>query len=94
MNHQQAISILSRPCGCSADENNRAREFLEQERAKAEALDIILSLVHSPIESISAVGAPVVTPLTDIVNAHILFQNGCAANITTSRVSPVAGSME
>ena len=52
-------------------------------------LDIILSLVHSPIESISAVGAPVVTPLTDIVNAHILFQNGCAANITTSRVSPV-----
>lgn len=44
MNHQQAISILSRPCGCSAEENNRAREFLEQERAKAEALDIILSL--------------------------------------------------
>ena len=53
-------------------------------------LDIILALVRAPIESISAVGAPVITPHTDIVNAHIIFANGCTANLTTSRVAPVA----
>lgn len=50
-------------------------------------LDIILSLVKSPITSLSAAGAPVLTPYTDIANAHIIFANGCTANITASRVS-------
>ncbi len=50
-------------------------------------LDIILSLVKSPITSLSAAGAPVLTPHTDIANAHIIFANGCTANITASRVS-------
>ncbi|AVD71255.1 Gfo/Idh/MocA family oxidoreductase [Desulfobulbus oralis] len=52
-------------------------------------LDIILSLVQAPIASLSAVGGPIITPHTDIVNAHLIFQNGCTANITTSRVSPM-----
>ena len=45
-------------------------------------LDIILSLVQAPIASLSAVGGPIITPHTDIVNAHLIFQNGCTANIT------------
>ena len=50
-------------------------------------IDIILSLVNSPIQSIHTVGAPVVTQLTDIANARVLFENGCTANITVSRIS-------
>jgi predicted dehydrogenase len=50
-------------------------------------IDIILSMVDSPIESIHTVGAPVVTQLTDIANARLVFANGCTANITVSRIS-------
>jgi predicted dehydrogenase len=50
-------------------------------------IDIILSMVGSPIQSIHTVGAPVVTQLTDIANARIIFENGCTANITVSRIS-------
>jgi predicted dehydrogenase len=50
-------------------------------------IDIILSMVNSPIQSIHTVGAPVITQLTDIANARILFANGCTANITVSRIS-------
>jgi predicted dehydrogenase len=51
-------------------------------------LDVILHLVHSPIESIDAVGVPVLSKGEDIANARIRFENGCVANITTSRISP------
>jgi predicted dehydrogenase len=50
-------------------------------------IDIILSMVNSPIQSIHTVGAPVITQLTDIANARIIFENGCTANITVSRIS-------
>ncbi len=50
-------------------------------------IDIILSIVHSPIASIHTVGVPVVTPNTDIANARIIFENGCTANVTVSRIS-------
>jgi predicted dehydrogenase len=50
-------------------------------------IDIILSIVNSPIVSILTAGAPVITKLTDIANARIIFQNGCTANITVSRIS-------
>ncbi|MBW2602153.1 MAG: Gfo/Idh/MocA family oxidoreductase [Deltaproteobacteria bacterium] len=50
-------------------------------------IDIILSLVKSPIKSIHAVGVPVVTPLVDIANARLIFENGCVANVTASRIS-------
>ncbi len=50
-------------------------------------IDIILSIVDSPISSIHTVGVPVVTPSTDIANARIIFANGCTANITVSRIS-------
>lgn len=50
-------------------------------------IDIILSVVHSPIQMIHTVGVPVVTPSTDIANARLIFENGCTANITVSRIS-------
>ncbi|MFH2012928.1 MAG: Gfo/Idh/MocA family oxidoreductase [Pseudomonadota bacterium] len=50
-------------------------------------LDIILSFVNSDIDSIDAVGVPVISPRIDIANARITFVNGCVANITASRVS-------
>lgn len=49
-------------------------------------IDIILHLVKSEIESIDAVGMPVLTNMADIANVRIKFKSGCTANITASRV--------
>ncbi|MCC6355313.1 MAG: Gfo/Idh/MocA family oxidoreductase [Verrucomicrobiae bacterium] len=51
-------------------------------------LEVILHLVRSPIRSIDAVGVAVLSRGEDIANARIRFENGCVANITTSRISP------
>lgn len=51
-------------------------------------LDLILDLVHSPVVRVDAVGMPVLSPLEDIANARIVFENGCVANVTASRISP------
>jgi len=50
-------------------------------------IEIVLHLVKSPFKSISAIGVNVLSPSEDIANARIEFENGCIANITTSRVS-------
>ncbi|MCH2535342.1 MAG: Gfo/Idh/MocA family oxidoreductase [Bdellovibrionales bacterium] len=50
-------------------------------------LDVILSLVDSPVKSVAAVGTPVVTKTLDIANARVEFESGAVANITSSRVS-------
>jgi predicted dehydrogenase len=50
-------------------------------------LDIILALVRSEVESIEAVGVPVLTPRYDIANARLRFAGGCIANVTASRIS-------
>ena len=50
-------------------------------------LDIILSLVGRDVESIEAVGVPVLTPRYDIANARLRFAGGCIANVTASRIS-------
>jgi predicted dehydrogenase len=50
-------------------------------------LDVILSMTHSPLRSVEAVGVPVLTPTVDIANARLRFENGCIANVTSSRVS-------
>lgn len=50
-------------------------------------IDIILGLVKSPVKNIDAIGANVLTPLEDIANARITFENGCICNLTASRVS-------
>ncbi|MEP7015350.1 MAG: Gfo/Idh/MocA family oxidoreductase [Verrucomicrobiota bacterium] len=51
-------------------------------------LEIILHLVRSPVASIDAVGVPVLSKGEDIANARIRFENGCVANVTSSRISP------
>ena len=50
-------------------------------------IDIVLSLVKSEITDIRATGASVLTPLIDIANARIEFENGCVASITASRIN-------
>ena len=50
-------------------------------------IDIILSLVKSDIAHIHAVGVPVVTSKVDIANVRLVFENGCVANVTASRIS-------
>jgi len=51
-------------------------------------LEIILHLVRSPVQTIDAVGVPVLSQREDIANARLRFENGCVANITSSRISP------
>lgn len=50
-------------------------------------IDIILSVVDSPVKKISASGVSVVSDTPDIANARLEFLNGCVANITASRIS-------
>ena len=51
-------------------------------------LEIILHLVRSSVETIDAVGVPVLSRGEDIANARLRFADGCVANITSSRISP------
>jgi predicted dehydrogenase len=50
-------------------------------------LEIILALVDSPLKEIRAVGVPVLTSKVDIANTRLIFENGCTANLTASRIS-------
>jgi predicted dehydrogenase len=50
-------------------------------------IDIIVSLVRSPVADIEANGVAVVSDTIDIANARIRFENGCVANVTASRIS-------
>jgi predicted dehydrogenase len=50
-------------------------------------IDVILSLVKSPVKSIDASGVSVVSEQLDIANARIKFENGAVANVTASRIS-------
>ena len=50
-------------------------------------LDVVLSLVKSPVREIRAVGLPVISDKVDIANVRIEFETGCVANFTASRVS-------
>lgn len=50
-------------------------------------LGIIRQLVKSPVKKVEALGVNVLSNTEDIANARITFENGCVANINTSRVS-------
>jgi predicted dehydrogenase len=50
-------------------------------------IDLILSLVRSPVTRIDANGVAVVSDSEDIANARLQFENGCVANVTASRIS-------
>lgn len=53
-------------------------------------IDLVLSMVKSPIASIEAFGASVFGEREDIAQARLRFQNGCIADLTASRVNPTA----
>lgn len=50
-------------------------------------IDIILHFVKSPVKRVSASGVAVMSETPDIANARIEFDNGCVANLTSSRIS-------
>jgi predicted dehydrogenase len=50
-------------------------------------LDVILSLTASPLCRVQAVGVPIVSEHVDIANVRLEFEDGCVANMNTSRVS-------
>jgi predicted dehydrogenase len=51
-------------------------------------LEVILHLVHSPVRELRAVGLPVLSSTEDIANVRLLFEDGCVANVTSSRITP------
>lgn len=50
-------------------------------------IDIALDLVKSPVESVDAIGSPVLTDKIDMASARLRFKNGAVADIIASRVS-------
>lgn len=50
-------------------------------------IDIILSLVKSNVKNVMANGVQVLSDTPDIANVRMEFDNGCVANLTSSRIS-------
>ena len=50
-------------------------------------IDIILKVVKSKVKKINASGVSIISTTPDIANARIEFENGCIANLTSSRIS-------
>lgn len=51
-------------------------------------LDLLNALVGGPVREVSAVGSAVFGGHEDMVNARIVYENGCVAHVTASRISP------
>lgn len=50
-------------------------------------LDVVLSMVNSPVKAVHAVGLPILSRQVDIASVRLEFESGCVANFTGSRVS-------
>ncbi|MFH1062573.1 MAG: Gfo/Idh/MocA family oxidoreductase [Candidatus Omnitrophota bacterium] len=50
-------------------------------------IDIVLSLVKSPLKSIHAIGVKAISSFEDIANVRLTFANGTVCNLTSSRIS-------
>jgi predicted dehydrogenase len=50
-------------------------------------LDLVLSLMRRPVQTVAAVGVAVLTTSADIANARLEFEGGGVANLTASRIS-------
>jgi predicted dehydrogenase len=90
--------MLERPLFIESDRLHIPKEAKEGEKARGTEvdvvldlmihdIDIVLSLVRSEVKTIHALGVPVITSHVDIANARLVFENGCVANITASRIS-------
>jgi predicted dehydrogenase len=51
-------------------------------------LDVVLSLVQSPLVDVAALGVAVFGPHEDMAQARLTFANGCIADLVASRTSP------
>ena len=50
-------------------------------------IDLLLSIVPSPVRSVTAVGVSIFGGFEDVANARVEFEDGCVANLTASRAS-------
>ncbi len=50
-------------------------------------LDLVLMFADSPIKRVDATGVAVLAENEDVANARLLFENGCVANLTASRLA-------
>ena len=50
-------------------------------------LDLVLSLVKRPVVKMMVTGGSMITPYIDIANARLVFEDGCVANLTASRIA-------
>jgi len=50
-------------------------------------LDLVLDMVGEPLESVEALGVPILSKTEDIANVRLRFKGGCVANLTASRVT-------
>lgn len=50
-------------------------------------IDVVLSLAKSPVKSVEAVGVKVIGQSEDVCNARLVFENGCIATLTGSRLA-------
>ncbi len=50
-------------------------------------LDIVLSMARSPVKTVDACGVSVLGEAEDIADARIVFEDGCVAKITASRLA-------
>ncbi|MCG2726336.1 MAG: Gfo/Idh/MocA family oxidoreductase [Elusimicrobia bacterium] len=50
-------------------------------------LDIVLTMINSPLETFDAVGASLLSEHDDISNVRLKFKSGCTVDITASRVT-------
>lgn len=51
-------------------------------------LDIVLALAGAPVEDVQANGVRVLSATTDVAHARVVFQNGCVATFSASRLAP------
>lgn len=85
--HERITSPLFIECHRLAPFNPRGTDVSVILDLTIHDLDIVLGFVPSRVVSIHAVGVPVISNSIDIANVRLEFENGCVANITTSRVS-------
>ncbi len=58
-------------------------------------IDLVLSLVRSPLLGVEAFGVTVIGGFEDVAQARLRFENGCIADLTASRISPtIARSLQ
>lgn len=82
-----ALSPLFIECHRLAEWNPRGADVSVVLDLMIHDIDVIRSIVQSPVRKISANGVAVITDSPDVANARIDFHNGCVANLTASRVS-------